>query len=85
MTLHTYIRKLPFQIKARQLALGDVIYDAEGHVLYFQPGDMLIELETDRYTMSRALFDELYTEAETVADRSDQDLPQTESPNLRER
>jgi hypothetical protein len=83
--LKTYVRKLPFYVKARQLWLGEVIYDAQGKVIPYQPGDWLIELETDRYTMGQELFTQLYREVEASANGIDQDLPQTEPPDLRER
>lgn len=83
--LRTYVRRLPFYVKARPLAEGEIVYDSNGQVIRFQSGDMLIELETDRYKMDRTLFDQLYMESEPSADRSHQDVPQIEPSDLGER
>lgn len=82
-SLKTYVRKLPFYVRARPLAENEVVYDSAGIVLRFNPGDMLIELETDRYTLDRALFDQLYKETGN-ANGEHPDLPQTESSGLGE-
>lgn len=81
----TYVRKMPFYVRARRLSAGEVVYDGAGQVIRFQPGDYLIELETDRYKMSSELFNQLYMEVEQSANGNDENVPQAESPDLRER
>lgn len=83
-SLKVYVRKMPFYVKARRLASDEVVYDGQGQVIRFEPGDYLIELETDRYKMSADLFEQLYTEVKHDANGIHQDVPQTESPDLRE-
>lgn len=84
MSLKTYVRKMPFYVKARRLASDEIVYDGQGQVIRFEPGDYLIELETDRYKMSAELFNQLYTEVKYDANGSHENVSQTESPDLRE-
>lgn len=78
-----YLRRLPITLRARPLEAGDIVYDANGRVLEYQPGDMLIEMETDRFTLDRALFDDLYQEVTTIGtDAAESDIPQTGSTDL---
>lgn len=79
-----YRRNLPFLIKARPLVEGEVVYDGQGKVIRYQPGDMLIELDTDRYKLDRVLFDQLYTEIDN-ARTEHEDVSQTEPSSLGER
>lgn len=61
--LRTYRRKFPLYVRARPLEFGEVVYDPNGKVLDgWEVGDMLIELSTDRFVMSQALFGQLYEE-----------------------
>jgi hypothetical protein len=78
-----YQRRTLFTLRARPLEVGDVVYDASGQVLEYQPGDMLIELETDRFTLDRTLFDDLYIEVNTSGtDAEKPDVSQAGSTDL---
>lgn len=57
-----YVRKLPLYIRARPFEEGDVVYDGAGQVIRYQPGDYLIDLETDRFKLDGELFHQLYEE-----------------------
>lgn len=83
-TLRTYRRKLPFYVRARPLREGEIAYDGEGKLIHFQPGDMLIELETDRYKLDRMLFNELYEEIPDASNGDGPKLSTTESTDIRE-
>ncbi len=72
-----YTRRVPFMVRARPLGESETVYDANGQPLRYWPGDMLIELETDRYTLDRALFDQLYMEAPIHANGTDAQVPPT--------
>jgi hypothetical protein len=78
-----YRRASPITLRARPLEIGDVVYDARGLVLAYQPGDMLVELETDRFVLDRTLFDDLYIEVTTHGtDTTKSDISQADAANL---
>jgi hypothetical protein len=77
-----YRRASPLTLRARPLEAGDVVYDAQGQVLLYQPGDMLIELETDRFALDRKLFDDLYIEVTDGTDTTGPDPSQADAANL---
>jgi|SRR5215469_9121614 len=61
----TYVRKYPLYCRARVLEEGDVVYDGKGNLMPFRPGeDVLIDQETDPFTLDRQLFDQLYAEVQ---------------------